>query len=202
MLALLPPAQHPLAPLSARYTRGARRLPGFSSCITDLRCTQCTAPPPRGAHTHAASPAHAHEARSTHTRLGVAPAGLGEDVWVHQSRCHSFPSAFSLPLALRDTGRGLPHAPISRAKAKKLLRSAKSERAELSQPLSNQGSSAFPPACIEQGKSRDEAREVAGVAAGPASRSPSAGLWLLHSEIRAAARGASGDLSRLFEAPR
>lgn len=151
VLAPLPPAQHPRAPLSALHAGVQGDSPAFAAG-SRICGALSSRPPLPGARTPTEPPLHAYGAHSTHTRLGAAPAGLGEDVWAPQSRCHSFPPAFSLQLALRATGRGLPHAPIPRANAKKLLRRAKSERAELSQPLSNQDCSAFPPACIEPGK--------------------------------------------------
>lgn len=153
MLTPLPPAQHQRAPLSAQHARGARRLRGFSCWITDLRCTQRTPPlpPPGRAHPHSLpctrtrGSQHAHTPWSGSRRLGRGRVGSAVAL--------PFFSSCLLPSAgSSGHGGGLPHAPISRADAKKLLRRAKSERAKLSQPLSNQGSSAFPPACIEPGK--------------------------------------------------
>lgn len=159
MLTPLPPAQHQRAPLSAQHARGARRLRGFSCWITDLRCTQRTPPlpPPRGAHTHTASPAHAHGARSTHTRLGAAPAGLGEDVWAPQSRCHSFPPAFSLQLALRATGEAC-RTPRSLVQTLKSCLGGRnlSERSSRSRSATREALLSLRPA-LNRGKSRDVA---------------------------------------------
>lgn len=137
------------------------------------------------AHTHATSPCTQRPC-STHTalprtltRLGAAPAGLGEDVWAQKLGCLYFPLASFLQLALQATGREpeptpptppnththtrgkLTAHPELTCKHQKLLRRVKSEQAELSQPHNHQRPRVWPaPLSLQPGLNQGKPSEV------------------------------------------